>query len=210
MPVPAGGGDVTTPDRFATVDDLALLLQSSTVDVATAELLLESATAVIQAVTGQRIVEVVDDVVVLDLDEYDDRDRYLLLPERPVTAVSAVVLGASTVTDFSAQLRRSRLHRVGGWRSTSTWSGSPSTVTVTYTHGYPEGDQRLQLARSAALSLAAGAYANPSGAIREQIDDYSVAYEAASSRMEATPFLMAALRKRYGSPPGSVRLLASR
>lgn len=209
MPVPAGGGDVTTPDRFATAADLALLLQSSTTDVATAELLIESATAVIQAVTGQRIIEVVDDQVVLDLDEYDG-GGYLLLPERPVTAVSAVVVGSTAVTDFSVQLRRSRLHRVAGWSSASTRIGSPSTVTVTYTHGYPDGDQRLQLARSAALSLAAGAYVNPSGAIREQIDDYSVAYEAVSSRMEASPFLLAALRKRYGSPTGSVRLLSSR
>jgi hypothetical protein len=193
-------------DRLATPEDLASLLQQD-VDTASATLALEAATAVVQAVTGQRIVQVADDTVVLDLDDFDD-STYLSLPERPVTAVGAVLVGATTVTDVTAQLRRGRLYRANGWRSALlACPGGPSTATVTYTHGYPPGDQRLQLARSAVLHLASTVYANPGGATREQIDDYSVSYEAASARMEASPYLAAALRRQYGRTPTSVRLV---
>jgi hypothetical protein len=56
-------------DQLATPEDLAALLQDSQVDRATAELLLECATAVVQsAAGGQRILQVVDDAVTLYLD----------------------------------------------------------------------------------------------------------------------------------------------
>lgn len=193
-------------DQLATPTDLAARLQED-VDRATAETLIEGATAVVQAAVGQRLVQVVDDTVVLDLGDYDSGSR-LALPERPVTAVSAVLIGATPVTDFVAELSRGRLYRSAGWRSASTpYAGGPSTVTVTYTHGFPVGDQRLQLARVAVLSLAAAAYSNPSGVSREQIDDYAVAYEGAAAQMQAPPALVAMLRKRYGRPARSVRLV---
>lgn len=193
-------------DQLATPEDLASFLQQD-LDLATATLLIEAATAVVQAASGQRIVEVVDDEVVIDLDEFDG-GPWLPLPELPATAVGAVLVGASAVTDFSAQLSRGRLYRADGWRSTLLASSSPSTVTVTYTHGFPAGDQRLQLARSAVLGLAGAMYVNPSGASREQIDDYAVAYDAAAVRLEAAPSLAAELRRRYGRPRRSVRLVA--
>jgi hypothetical protein len=194
-------------DQLATPADLASLLQQD-VDTATATLLLETATGIVQTVTGQRIVQVVNDVVVLDV-EARDHDRWLSLPQRPVTAVSAVLLGATSLasSDYSVQLSRGRLWRIYGWRLATTGSWlAPTTVTVTYTHGYAAGDQRLQTARQAALSLAASAYSNPAGATREQIDDYQVAYEAMSARMEAAPALQALLRRQYGRAPGSVQL----
>lgn len=195
-------------DLLATPADLASLLQHD-VDTATATLALQAATAVVQAITGQRLVQVVGDVQVLDLDDYDG-GPYLLLPERPVTAVSAVSVGDTVVTDYSTQLSRSRLWRTYGWRSALTvYPAQPSTVTVTYSHGYAPTDQRLQLARAVTLSLAGVAYTNPSGAVREQIDDYAVAYDAASTRMGATPMLAAALRRQYGRTPGSARLVTS-
>jgi hypothetical protein len=191
-------------DQLATPSDLASALQSD-LDASTANLLLECATAVVQAIVGQRIVQVTE-TVTLYLDGYDG-GPYLPLPERPVTAVSSAMIGATAVTDYSAQLARARLWRALGWRSTLTaYPDQPSTVTVAYTHGYPAGHQKLQLARSAVLGLAMGAYSNPSGAVREQIDDYSVAFEAMHARMEASPFLRGALRAQYGLPPGSVRL----
>ncbi len=61
------------------------------------------------------------------------------------------------------------------------------------------------------LSLAAGAYSNPSGATRETIDDYTIAYDGAAARLEASQFVVLALRKQYGRTTiGSVRLLAQR
>lgn len=190
-------------DMLATPEDLASLLQQD-VDTATATLLIEAGTAVVQAITGQRIVQVVNDVMVLDLDEYDG-GPYLYLPERPVTAVSAAAIGATVVTDYTTQLRRGRLWRAYGWRSTLVrYPQQPSQATITNTHGYAPGHQRLQLGRSAVLGLAAAVYANPGGATREQIDDYSVAYEAMAARMEAAQGLQSLLRRQYARPAGSV------
>lgn len=195
-------------DQLATPADLASLLQQD-VDTATATLLIEVGTAVVQATVGQRLVQIVNDVVLLDLDQHDSSD-YLTLPQWPTTAVSAVLIGALPVTDYSVQLRRNRIFRPCGWRSTLLgYPGQPSQVSVTYTHGYPAGDQRLQLARGAVLSLAGSAYGNPSGATREQIDDYSVQYEAAAARMDAAPSLAALLRRQYSRSAGSVLLVKS-
>lgn len=195
-------------DQLASTSDLASLLQQD-LDASTATLVVEAATAVVQAVTGQRILQVSNDTVMFDLDGYDG-GVYLNLPERPVIAVGTVLIGASAVTDFTVQKARTRLWRAYGWRSTLVlYYDQPSTVTVTYTHGYAPGHQRLQLARSAVLSLAKTAYTNPSGASSEAIDDYRVQYEAMAAQMEASPFLVAALRKQYSRPPGSVPLIAA-
>jgi len=191
-------------DQLASPADLASLLQQD-VDTSTATLLVECATAVVQAIVEQRIVEVTE-TVVLDLDGFDG-GVYLPLPQRPVTAVTSVLIGATPITDYTPQFSRGRLWRAFGWRSLLiAYYNQPSTVTLNETHGYPAGHQKLQLGRHAVLSLARGAYSNPSGATREAIDDYSVQFEAMSAQAEASPFLVAALKRQYGLPPGSVRL----
>ena len=198
-------------DQLASPEDLALLPGvDPDLPEATATLLVECATAVVQATAEQRIVQVEDDTITLDLDGYDG-GVYLRLPERPVTAVGPVLIGDAAVTDFTPQMSRGRLWRALGWRSTLVACfDQPSAVTVTYTHGYPADHQRLQLARSAVLSLAAGSASGAAaGVVREQIDDYSVQYEAMASQVEASPFLAKALRRQYGRPPGSVPLIAS-
>jgi hypothetical protein len=205
MPVPAGGGTSIEPDRLATVADLAAILQISEADLDTvsAGVLLEGATAAVQAAAGQRILEVADDEVTL----YGSTWSQLDLPERPVTAVTSVTYGATLLSQGTAS-GTWRVIPNGVWRDTG-WTDTcyePSPVTVVYTHGYPEGSQQLQLARSATLSLARGLYANPGGATREQIDDYAVAYDKAASALEATPSLRAALRRQYGRRSGVVRI----
>lgn len=196
-------------DMLVTVPELASFLQKD-VDTASATLAIEIATGLVQSAAEQRIVQVVNDTVVLDLDQYDG-GTWLPLPERPVTAVGAVLVGATTVTDFTAQLRRARLYRACGWRSATlpSWS-TPSTVTVTYSHGYAVGNQKLQLARATVFTLAGLAYENPNGATSEQVDDYAVRYEAAAVRLESSPALKEALRRQYGRPAGSVQLIKAR
>ena len=195
-------------DQLATPEDLAARLQSD-LDLATAEVLIEAATAVVQAVTGQRIVEVLDDEVILDIDAFHTGGVYLDLPERPVTEVSTISIGATSVTDWVPVLRRARVWRADGWRSTLTaYPSQPSTVTVVYSHGYPAGHQRLQLARGTVLALAAPLYSNPGSATSVKIDDYAEAYEAASARMEASPSLRTLLRRHYGRLPGTAVLTA--
>jgi len=183
-------------DMLATPEDLASLLQQD-LDTATATLVIEAATAVVQAACGQRIVQVVDD----ESELMGTTDSWLPLPQRPVTAVASVTVDGHPVTDWARF--GSRLFRRDGWASCPH---VPSSVVVVNTHGYPPGSQELQLARSAVLSLAAGAYAAPAGVAREQIDDYSVQYEAASAALEASPALKASLRRQYGQRGGLVRV----
>lgn len=200
---------------LVTPSELASALQED-VDTATATLAIEIATGAVQGAAGQRIVQVVDDTLVMDLDQLDN-DPYLNLPERPVTAVASAAIGATAVTDYTVQLSRGRLWRSLGWRSaTLPYWNTPSTATVVYTHGYPTGHQKLQLARGVVLELAKTGYnaAAGSGAIvREAIDDYSVQYAEMAASIESAldpdgP-LARALRRQYGRPGRSARLVKS-
>jgi hypothetical protein len=200
-------------DMLVTAAELASLLQQD-VDTATATLAIEIATGAVQAAAGQRIVQVVGDVLVIDLDVMDC-STYLNLPEGPVTAVTSAQVGATTVTDFTPQLSRRRVWRSLGWRSaTLPYWNAPSTVTVTYTHGYATGSQKLQLARGVTFELAKTGYNAVTGSgavVREQIDDYAVQYAEMAASIESAldpdGALARALRRQYGRPSGSVRLV---
>lgn len=185
-------------DQLATLADLAAHLQVDVADLnpATGTLLIECATAVVQAAAGQRIVEATSTVRL-----ESGPDRWLWLPQIPVRSVTSVVLDGTALAADGYRLRGHRLWRSTGWQ---TCVSPPSEVVVEYTHGYPADAQELQLARQAVLSLAAAAYRNPGGAVREQIDDYAVAYEAVSTRMEAAPYLRTSLRRQYGRPAGLI------
>jgi hypothetical protein len=192
-------------DLLATASDLASLLQKD-VDTASATLALEVSTAVVQAAAdGNRIVQVINDTETIDLDP-EFCGRYLSLPNRPITAVTSVTIGATSVTDFVAQLSKRRIWRLLGWRPTP-WVWQPWTVTVVYTHGLVAGDQRLQLARGETLALARGLFTNPDGTIREQIDDYQVAYAEAEAALDARPAAKARIRRMYGRRAAMVRIL---
>lgn len=193
MPVPAGGNS----DMLATTADLAAVLQVDTndLDATSASLALEAATAVVQALVSQRLLLVTNETITLTAPRCQD----LRLPEQPVTAVATVVANGVTLTLGTAS-GTYRLTTTGLWRDigwTTCWSG-PTMVAVTYSHGLPLGHQDLQLARGYTASLAAVAYDNPTGATSEKIDDYAVAYQKAAGALEASPFMVANLRRKYG------------
>lgn len=214
-------------DQLATVADLASMLQT-TVDATfttVATLLIECGTAVVQqAAGGQRIVQVTGDTTTL----LGTTDSWLDLPQIPVTTVTSVTLDGILLTvGTDYKVFGNRLFRAAGWQANQGWPmdwpwsrdavppsvGSswlqvqqPSTVVVVNTHGYASGAQELQLGRSSVLGLVRGVYANPGGATSEKIDDYAVAFEAMSARMEASPYLKAALRKQYGRRAALVRI----
>lgn len=193
-------------DVLATPGDLTTLLGAT--DTGLATLLIECATAVVQAAVRQRIVRVGADAITLDLDEFNSGPD-LFLPELPVVSVASVAIGATTVTDYTAQVSRGRLWRAYGWRSVLVgYYGQPSTVTVTYTHGYAAGDQKLQLGRGAVLGLIRQAVANPTGATSFRIDDYAATYERMAAFLEASPSLLRLLRAQYKRPVRSIRLVA--
>src|SRR5690606_8319458 len=183
-------------DMLATPEDLASLLQKD-LDAATATLLVQIATAVVQAEVRQRLVQVIDDTATL----LGSAESWLDLPQRPVSAVASVELDGQPVTDW--RLFGSRLWRWAGWAASAY---EPSTVEVVYTHGYAPDAQELQLARGAVLSIIRDWYDNPSGVVTVRIDDYSETYSAMASRLEASPHLRAALRRQYGRAGGLVRI----
>jgi hypothetical protein len=208
-------------DQLCTPEDLAAALQQD-LDRATAELLIECGTAQVQQWAGQRIVQVVGDVMPL----LGTTDSWLDLPQIPVTAVASVVRDGVTLTlDVDYKRFGNRLWSRSGWQSAIGWYGGewrpsygndwwagpePGNVVVTCTHGYAPGDQLLQLARGAVIALASAAYANPSGASSESIDDYTVQYAQTQAAMQAASSgmgnLAAAIRKQYGRRGGLVRI----
>lgn len=202
-------------DMLVTVPELASVMQQD-LDTATATLAVEIATGAVQSAAGQRIVQVAGDTVVLDLDQLDGGE-FLYLPEGPVTAVASVLVGATPVTDYVAQLSRGRLWRSLGWRSSALAGANcrtPSTVTVVYTHGYTVGAQKLQLARGVTFDLGKTGYraAEGGGAVlREQIDDYSVQYAQMAASIEAAldpnGAYARALRRQYGRAARSALLV---
>lgn len=197
MPVPAGGDGVTL-DLIATTSDLAAFLQIDEADLntATATLLLEGATAAVQeAAGGQRIVEASGTYTLSA-----PSARELWLPQIPAQSVDTVLVDDVELDADSWVLRGNQLRRSYGW-----WQEVlDGEVTVTYTHGYPDGDQRLQLARRTVLMLAAASYTNPTGAVREQLDDYATAYEAASQRLDESPYLVRQILRTYGRSAGLI------
>jgi hypothetical protein len=190
-------------DQLASPADLASLVQAD-VDTASATLAVEVATALVQSVVGQRLVQVLNDTEIV----YGGTDRTLRLSQRPVTAVTSVTYGGVLLSEGTAS-GTWRLSPAGLWRDLgwTEYACDPSPVTVVYSHGYAPGAQELQLARGFTLALARGLFVNPSGVVREQIDDYQVAYAEAAAAVEASPGMAAALRRQYGRKAGLVRII---
>lgn len=184
-------------DTLATPQDLAALLQLdyeglSDAGKATLQLLVEMATAKVQrAAGGQRIVAGTSTAVLHVAP--GDRDPYLTLPQAPVRSVSAVAINGTATDEY--HLFGSALWRRCGWNASRC---EPATVTVTFEHGHPAGSQALVFAKDATLALARLGYGNPSGAISESIDDYSVTYEEADARMQMTEPMRRAIADAYG------------
>jgi hypothetical protein len=199
-------------DRLVTPEELASYLQTDDLDLATAELLIETATGMVQAAVRQRLVEVTDTVTVSAV----RGSRWLTLPERPASDVSAVTINATAVVDWSTVVDQvtgeARLYRLGGWwLASGPWWGwdVPPQVAVTYTHGYQVDDPKLGPARAVVLRLAGERWASSGGlsVAAESIDDYRVQYAAGGSSNAGTGLSLAdrrELRRVYGTGAGSV------
>src|SRR4051794_7916688 len=92
---------------LATPEDLASFMQQD-LDLSTATMVLELATAKVQrAAGGRRILQVEDTAVVDGVFDY-----WLELPQRPIQSVSVVAIDGTVVTDWA--LRSQRLWRAAG------------------------------------------------------------------------------------------------
>lgn len=154
---------LTTP--LATPADLASYLQVATTDLnaAAADFHLLAASQAVVDFTGQSFAAGTHDVYL------PGGDSTLVLPQRPVTAVTTVeeldLYGAATaVTGYT---------RVGAtlYRATGLWA---DTVHVVYTAG---GDVPADV-KSVVCELAAARMENPTGADRVSIDDYTTSGES--------------------------------
>ena len=146
-----------------------------------ATLLVNSASAAIRGYCGWNITEetVTGDVI-------DGTGQWdLWLPTKHLTAVASVVENGVTLTDPANYVwyRNGQLTRSGRWTSKA------KGVLATYTHGYPSGHVKLELARSVCLSAAARLVNNPAGLRSETVG--SVSWTAAGSGADATVILTA-------------------
>lgn len=168
---------------FATTDELADWLGYTITETARATLMLEVATGSIQSWTRQTISQVTDDVVELR----GTWEPVLKLPERPVTAVSSVVLDGTllTVTDdytvVKDELRRPNAE-YHNWQAPSSdfypftktgWGGPGAIVAVTYTHGFATVPDDV---KGVCLSLAGRMFTNPEMASMRMVDAQTFQY----------------------------------
>jgi hypothetical protein len=102
------------------------------------------------------------------------------LPFRPVIAVSEVRINGDAVTGWT--LVKSTVWRTAGFGTSCVIP--PDEVEIDLTHGYTTVPDDV---KAAVLETAAAAYSQPVGAVlREQIDDYQVAYSASGGGIQLT------------------------
>lgn len=140
---------------FFTADELQARVGQS-IESTKAQMLADAASDIVRDDLRQQIDEIQDDEVVL----YGDGSELLVLPERPVTAVSEVLLAGQALTQSTSWRRNGSL-----WRLThpgSQYAGvrqmrwpNGVAVAVTYTHGYATVPGTI---KDVALELAAATY----------------------------------------------------
>lgn len=196
---------------FASTAELGSFLQDSTLDPTSAQLALDLATGQIQDATGQTFFKVTGDTVTLR-----GYRRNIPLPQRPVSAVTAISLTDWGFTDYPAAY--------GSWRLTNSileWRGDigaqypeadsgvgrsmwPRLVTVTYDHGF---DTIPAAVKDVCLKLAAERYSNPEGLDSERIDDYQYRRTGRIQAGQRTFDDLEALVRRYRTNALSVPVL---
>lgn len=174
--------DPSAASPFATEAELEAYTGTS---VATdrARLLLDMASGAIRAYTNQTISQATTTAVMPG-----NHSEKLVLPERPVTSVTSVTIGATSLaadTDYvwdgaHTLYRGSRVdgvlsvngpdYLINGW---GDWGGPGAQVTVVYTHGFAVIPNDV---KGVCLALAARSLQSPDGVNSETVGSYSVSY----------------------------------
>lgn len=219
-----------TAPQLATLDDVAATLgRALTTDQTTfGTRLLDLASGVVRSYTRQFISKVVDDVVTLP----GNWGNTLELPQRPVSAVSSVVMNGATMPNTQWKLVEGNLFLGTGaflpdygstiWGGSAlwgpagsnqgpqavgnTWQGPTAQITVTYTHGFDTTPQDI-------VNIVAGLVANQLnaevGIQSEAIGSYKVVYArqgaAGMSLSDEDKAVLNLYRKRAWSAPVDVR-----
>lgn len=164
------------PDPLATVEELAAYLgREIDEEDPSAILALNIASDLIRNFCGHSITQVEDDEIILD----GTGTQLLLLPATPVTEVASVeVDGEELEEDDYAWSRRGWIVRTDGYY----WPTDPSSIAVTYTHGYETVPDSV---KGVALALAGRVVDGSSGIKQESIGSYSVTYADPSPTLRA-------------------------
>jgi hypothetical protein len=118
-------------------------------DLSRLQSLAASASAIIRAHCYQTLSVVAGDVVTL----YPTVSSFLSLPERPVTAVTQVLVNGVATTSYyivPRGIRSGTLQAPG-----VAWT---SGATVTYTHGYPETSDAFKAIKAVCIEMVKRAY----------------------------------------------------
>lgn len=163
---------------YATPSELASYLQKD-VDTATATLVLTIASDLFANRANTRFEA---NSVTYSVPSTDGTANYrIYLPHTPVTAVSAVRINGTAITDFTRI--GNVLYRLIGFGF--CWAFPPDLIEVDYTHGYTTVPDEV---KGAVLETAAQAYDVPvSAVVGESIDDYAVKYATAGGGLQLTP-----------------------
>lgn len=158
-------------DPFASAQDFSQFIGVSLpTDLARMQQLLASASAAIRRYAGQTLSSVAQDIVSLN----PVADDTLLLPERPVTAVSGVVIGAIPVsgTNYRVDGPRGFLIRTDWrwWNGSETPASMNPVYTVTYDHGYLEDSDEYVTIKTICMEAAGRAYTLNERSASETID----------------------------------------
>lgn len=175
-----------TDDQFATAADLASFLGvtiAAGADTNRANLLLQLATAEIQAYCEQKLSLVTSETITIR----GLNGALILLPELPVVSVATVVEDGVTLTvdtDYRLEpygiLRRLSGTSFIGWSPYFAVWPTTFNVAVTYTHGYATIPVDL---KAICLETAARQWSNPLEVESESITNYSVTYGSAGTAL---------------------------
>lgn len=137
---------------FATAAELAEFTgMSLPTDLARLQSLLASASAAIRRYCDQTLSTVTADVVTLESTD----QNFLILPERPVTFITSVVVDGTPTTAY--YFTRAGIIRSGSVSAPTDASWTRGAV-VTYNHGYAETDKEFAAIRTVCIQAATRAF----------------------------------------------------
>ncbi len=169
--------------QYATAEDLATHLETE-VDEAAADQALSLASAEFSSTADTWFLPVTETYVTTGT-----RAQGIWLPYSQVTAVDEVRINGATVGGWFRI--NNRLFRSAGFGSYS--ASVPDILEVDLTYGYATVPDDVRLA---VLEMAALTYDNPTGAMTESIDDYTVRYDTTGKAHDRRSWRDVAMRYR--------------
>jgi hypothetical protein len=204
-------GQFATSAEFA--DRTGLALDSN--ELARADKLLARISTEIQAVARQNIFETADDV----LTRQGTVDRRILLPERPVQSVASVAIDGTDLTEGTDWFRDGdeivrkiftflAVDALDAWTFGRGFGYEWQTLTITYTHGYPAGEEPGFL-KEICCEAAVRSWFNPASVAREEVGDTRTVFDNmrfSPSGLRLTSDEKAEIRRFFGNRGGSIAM----